>query len=515
MAIDIPDWLEPVLNLYGIPWPDVDEDAFHDLKGPLRDFGLDLNAVGDAVETALQQLESGNPSQTLRSIVTYIQAIRRDFLDPINGVCGDLAGWPCDLAYDVVVSTKVTLLGMLTGEITNDVVDIVGDVLTLGLATALTTAEAIAVREAVSESLSILESDAASAIASAANGYLDNFVSSLVNPFIDDVARNIEGAVDTYNPNFVFRQAFGAEQGAAERLHLSPSELESCVQAIYQSTSSLDSAEQALSAAIDEIFSHPAASPQSTSLSSDFRTALKGVVTTVKTDLVQGVKNLIEAVANHFATLLEDYQRDLQDLDAQARATAAREHAAAGAPIVVLSAAGVAGSVAAGLTVTSGLIDAEEAESVQVDVVTVQMQIGKLPTDAETPPSPTLASVASTGPSVVDPLQSVPSTEPKVAVVANSGPDTIDFVHVHHPDGHQPGRPGRQRQSPSGTKFTSKTATGSGPEWVDRKAPPTECGSLGRRGGTNRRLLSTTPRPRSSPSSPLTPPPPIPGGAAP
>jgi HPt (histidine-containing phosphotransfer) domain-containing protein len=466
MAIDIPDWLEPVLNLYGIPWPDVDEDAFHNLKGPLHNFGQDLNAVSDAIETALRQLEAGNPSQTLRSIVTYVQAIRRDFLDPINGVCADLAGWPCDLAYDVVVSAKVTLLGMLTGEITNDVVDIVGDILTLGLATALTTSEAIAVREAVSQALSLLEADAASTIASAANGYLESFVSSLVNPFIDDVARNIEGAVDTYNPTFVFRQAFGAEQGALDRLHLSPSELESCVHAIHQSTSSLDSAAQALTAAIDEIFSHPASSPWSTSLSSDFRTALKGVVSTVKTDLVQGVRNLIEAVANHFATLLEDYRRDIQDLDAQARATAGREHAAAGAPIVVFSAAGIAISAAAGVTATSGLFDTEESESVQVEAVTAEAMTGESITYAETGPSPTPISGTPTGAPTVDPLHNAPPKAAKMADVAGSGPhstDSTDSVHVHHPDGHQPDPTGSASPQSTGHELHVKESAGALP----------------------------------------------------
>ena len=72
MALEIPSELEPFFQVYGIPWPDVDEDVFKELPGPLRNFGADLLAVGDAIESALQDLAAGNPSHTLQAIQEYI-----------------------------------------------------------------------------------------------------------------------------------------------------------------------------------------------------------------------------------------------------------------------------------------------------------------------------------------------------------------------------------------------------------------------------------------------------------
>jgi cell wall-associated NlpC family hydrolase len=367
MAIDIPGWLEPVLNAYGIPWPDIDEDAFLHLPQPLRNFGDDLTAVGDAIDSALRSLESGNPSHTLIALTGYFTDVRRDFLDPVKDVCNDIAGDPCTLAYWAIYSLKEALLGLLFGEVTDDIVDGISVVATLGLDSAAAAAEAVGVRELVTEMVRAGESELISELQSSANRYLDNFVSSIVNPFINRVSSSVQGAVDSFVPQLV--QSAASVEGAVadslgERLHLSPSALEQCVGSITESSAHLTSASTKLRSAVEEIFAHPAPRPTA-HLSSTLRLATHSVVQTVERDLVEALGQLIDRIVSHFTTLLHDYKRSLDDLDQQARTAASREHARPGSNVLVGSAIGlgvVAAAVVAGAT---GAANGEGATKVQ------------------------------------------------------------------------------------------------------------------------------------------------------
>jgi len=375
MAFEIPAEFEPLFRRYGIPWPDVDEDVFRELPQPLRSFGEDLTAVGDDIESALQALAAGNPSQTLKAIQTYIQAIRRDFLDRVQDLCDDLAGMPCSVAYEMVFDAKVAAITALTYEVGNDIVDIASAIVTLGTDSAAAAAEAIAVREAISESMSIAEAEIVGRLLSMANGYLDNFVNSIVHPFLSRVSRGLENSVDSYVSNLTLLQVVGAEQAAllvedsaTGRLHLSPSELETCIESIRSSSGHLAAAAQTLEGIVYELFSHPAPNvPHIRSLSSDMRMALRGVALTIKSDLVAAVEQLVTNVEQHFVTLLQDYKQALDELDEQGRVLASQQHALAGPNVVVLSAMGIASAVGAGVTVASGVVNAEEANAVQVE----------------------------------------------------------------------------------------------------------------------------------------------------
>lgn len=374
MAFEIPSYLDPILTFYNIPWPDIDEDAFHNLQQPLRDFGQDLDAVGETIENAIGLLAVANHSTALQSIHDHAKHVKSSFLDPIKGVCGDLAGAPCEIAYDGVLGAKWTLLGVLTGEIANDVVDVVATIATLGLDSALTAAEAVAVREAISRSADLAEQEIAAQLVSAAGNCIDNFVSSLINPFINDIVHAVEGAVDSYLPQFLLRQTSGAasdsileEERVAGKLHLSRSDLENCVQSIVQSSHHLVAASEKLSTAIEDIFMHAAPGAPRVSGAEIMRNALKGVVHTIRQDLVSGVENLVTNVIDHFTNLLVNFLHAVQQLDEQASAQASKQHAASGAPVAVLSAAGVGSTVAVGVAAATGQIDAERARSVRTE----------------------------------------------------------------------------------------------------------------------------------------------------
>lgn len=367
MALSLPEWLAPVLEAYEIPWPDIDEDAFHELKQPLRNFGKDLKGFASALQSALQQLESANPSSTLRALLPYFERIRADFLDPISTLSEDLAGTPCDVGYDLVVGVKVACIIALGEDVVNTIGDIVSDIATLGTDAALSTAEGLAVRQLASDTLHAAEDEAISQLAAVASGYIDRWVSDTVNPFIQNVETRLQSEINAYMPTFVL-DAAELEDRAAQDLRLSPSELGQCINSISESTAHLVLAAQTLDAAVIEIFSQPAPSPRVSSLSSTFRYLVREAVRTIGEDLSSAAGELVDHVASHFVTLLEDFQSAVADVDAQARAAASKPLPLSGAPVAV----GVATAVGATATVTSisGQVDATEVEEVQVEEAT-------------------------------------------------------------------------------------------------------------------------------------------------
>lgn len=371
MAIELPGWLEPVLNAYMIPWPDVDEDAFHDMSGPLQNFGRDLGAVGEAIESALQLLQSGNPSQTLQAIGVHFQTVRSDFLDPIGDVCSWLGGTPCDIAYDAIVALKTSAIALLFTEIISNLADLVGTAVTLGLDSAPAIAEAAAVRELIHEMITSAEGQIGSALMSAASNVIDEFVNSLLNPFIQNVEGLVESAVDSYMPTVIVGSGLAADLASASQgtLHVSAVDIMSCATSVVESAHQLEPAAQQLISATEELFSHPAPSPQGGSVSSALRLVLKGVVTDIQQTFISGIRELLQHVTEHFVNLLQNYLRALQQLDEQARALAALQHAGQGAPVVALTAAGLGYGAAETVLAVSAVVDARLTDQVQVAAV--------------------------------------------------------------------------------------------------------------------------------------------------
>ncbi|MFD9759472.1 hypothetical protein [[Kitasatospora] papulosa] len=46
MAVTVPDWADTMLDVIGISWPNVDEDAYRDMAVSLREFADDVEDDG-------------------------------------------------------------------------------------------------------------------------------------------------------------------------------------------------------------------------------------------------------------------------------------------------------------------------------------------------------------------------------------------------------------------------------------------------------------------------------------
>ena len=52
MAVTVPDWADILLDLIGVAWPNVDEDAYREMADALREFVLDHLTADPAVSHA-------------------------------------------------------------------------------------------------------------------------------------------------------------------------------------------------------------------------------------------------------------------------------------------------------------------------------------------------------------------------------------------------------------------------------------------------------------------------------
>ncbi|WP_326652373.1 MULTISPECIES: hypothetical protein [unclassified Streptomyces] len=56
MAVTVPDWADTLLDLIGVSWPNVDEDAYRDMADSLREFAEDLEDDGQLANNHVQRL---------------------------------------------------------------------------------------------------------------------------------------------------------------------------------------------------------------------------------------------------------------------------------------------------------------------------------------------------------------------------------------------------------------------------------------------------------------------------
>jgi hypothetical protein len=369
VAIEIPTELIPVFQFYGIPWPDIDEDAFNELPKPLRTFGSDVSALGGEVSATLRELADGNSSQTLHAIADHFAMIRRDFLDKVSTLCDDLAGTPCRVAYDAIVTLKLAAIGAVAYQVTETVADLASEAATVGADTPLVVAQWIAVRETVEELLRAALEQIPSLLVQYATPLIQDWTNQLIGGFVNSIEHVVEGSVDPFVANLLFADLESLESAAtvvAGKLHLTPEDLERSITSIAGSSVSAVAAGQQLEHAAKQLFAQPAPGAGSSDSSPALRVLVGVVVTQVVQELSKAADQLIHHIIDDVVHLLQSYRQALENLDQQASTQASREHAAPGPALVVASTVGVAAAVATGIVATSGAAGGEGEGTVQV-----------------------------------------------------------------------------------------------------------------------------------------------------
>ncbi|MFZ2501958.1 MAG: hypothetical protein WAW88_04760 [Nocardioides sp.] len=114
MAITIEPWMSPVMDFYGLDWPDVDEDKIFELGSVIADVASETFSFCISVNDVLKGLKSETKSKALDELQHSWQEFTLGTMMPTSQAVGESAMNCCTAASNAVAVYKSSLLAILT-----------------------------------------------------------------------------------------------------------------------------------------------------------------------------------------------------------------------------------------------------------------------------------------------------------------------------------------------------------------------------------------------------------------
>jgi RHS repeat-associated protein len=118
VAVTVPDWADTLLDLVGVNWPNVDEDAYRDMAVALREFADDLADDGQLANNHVQRLLSSGHGEAMDALGAHWGKVKDKHLKDIVSAARTIAD-ALDLAAGAIEAMKwkaVGELGLLAGQ---------------------------------------------------------------------------------------------------------------------------------------------------------------------------------------------------------------------------------------------------------------------------------------------------------------------------------------------------------------------------------------------------------------
>ncbi|MFJ3926648.1 DUF6531 domain-containing protein [Streptomyces sp. NPDC090022] len=118
MAITVPDWADTLLDLVGVNWPNVDEDAYRDMADALREFAEDLADDGQLANNHFARLLSSGEGESIKALGEHWNTVKGKHLKDIVSAARTIAG-ALDMAAGAIEAMKVKAvaeLGLLAAQ---------------------------------------------------------------------------------------------------------------------------------------------------------------------------------------------------------------------------------------------------------------------------------------------------------------------------------------------------------------------------------------------------------------
>ncbi|RNF84678.1 RHS repeat-associated core domain-containing protein [Streptomyces botrytidirepellens] len=112
MAVTVPDWADTLLDVIGVSWPNVDEDAYRDMADSLRDFADDLEDDGQLANGHVSRLLSSGSGEALDALNLHWGQVKDKHLKDISSAARIIAG-ALDTAATAVEAMKGAALVQL------------------------------------------------------------------------------------------------------------------------------------------------------------------------------------------------------------------------------------------------------------------------------------------------------------------------------------------------------------------------------------------------------------------
>ncbi|MFF5922723.1 DUF6531 domain-containing protein [Streptomyces flavochromogenes] len=118
MAVTVPDWADTLLDLVGVNWPNVDEDAYRDMADALREFADDLADDGQLANNHMERLLSSGHGEAMDALNEHWTKVKGKHLKDMVSAARTIAD-ALDLAAGAIEGMKwkaVAELGILAGQ---------------------------------------------------------------------------------------------------------------------------------------------------------------------------------------------------------------------------------------------------------------------------------------------------------------------------------------------------------------------------------------------------------------
>ncbi|WP_443045541.1 WXG100-like domain-containing protein [Streptomyces sp. NBC_00259] len=148
MGYTIPEGVDTMLDVVGVGWPNVDEDAYRDMADSLREFADDADDDAGAAYGHIQKLLSTGRSESLTALDRHwskVQGKHKDLAKAARLVAGAL-----DRVADIIVARKIAAVGELADLCATVGITLAFAPVTAGLSTLLAGAKIAATRQVTS-----------------------------------------------------------------------------------------------------------------------------------------------------------------------------------------------------------------------------------------------------------------------------------------------------------------------------------------------------------------------------
>lgn len=197
MGYTIPEGVDTMLDVVGVGWPNVDEDAYRDMADALREFADDADDDGHAAHQHIQRLLSSGKSESLAALDKHwskVQGKHKDLAKAARLIAGAL-----DRVADIVVARKIAAVGELADLCATVGITLAFAPVTAGLSTLLAGAKIAATRIAFKKILKEMAEEAVSEIVATLTQPAVAAIENVVADLAIQTALNVAGVQDGYD----------------------------------------------------------------------------------------------------------------------------------------------------------------------------------------------------------------------------------------------------------------------------------------------------------------------------
>jgi uncharacterized protein YukE len=180
MSIELPSEVEWFLNLIGINWPNISEDAVREFGSHVRDFANNVDNTHQAATATIQTMGESYTGASYEQLVTTWAQKSQAHMQDLVSACHVVAD-ALNVAADAIIAAKIAAIAELVAMAASFVADQAAAVLTFGAAEAAEALIVEAAKKLINDLIQQLE---------------QTIISDVIGAAVEPLEASIEKAVD-------------------------------------------------------------------------------------------------------------------------------------------------------------------------------------------------------------------------------------------------------------------------------------------------------------------------------